>query len=113
MSNRESGYAGRIVSLAGIQGRPGHGLYAPSTAYSLSAVESQSIESNAKRVWLLISNTGPGNLRVRLAATAVGGHIVYPGGAVLINKEMPWSGMVTLYADGDLTGMYTEAEIIQ
>lgn len=109
----DSGYNGSIVSLAGVVGRHGYGLVIE-TAYLIitAGFTHERIAANPNRVWLLIQNNGLADLYVQPGSTAgpVSPHIA-PGGSILFNRDMPWTGGISFASTADMAVAVQEASL--
>lgn len=93
----DAGYVGQIQSLAGVLGRAGLGLVTSGYANDVSTGV-EVAQANPSRVWLTVQNTSNENssnadIRVQLGTH---GFYIYlkPYGSLLINKDLPWTGIV-------------------
>jgi len=102
----DSGYIGRMVSMAGVVGREGMGLRIYSSLPAPTATPVLVVGANPVRLYLLITNEGTVDVEIAFNETFTDGkHTLVPGGHILINKDMPWTGAVwarTLAGTGSL-----------
>jgi len=94
---RTSGRRGSIVSLGGVISKPGSGLILEGNSISIPSAGLPIVsilQNNPLRVWALIANSAlnTANFYINLAGISL---ILTPGGSILINSEMPWTGGAT------------------
>lgn len=114
----ESGHIGEVESLAGVKGKYGLEMKG---AYGVSLTVDQNaslLESNGKRVWAMIENTGDNRFYIAFGATPVGGDgpvlEIYPKGVFQIDKNIPWTGDVRAWigvGDPATTLAWTECSV--
>lgn len=111
---RESG--GECESLSGLKGHRGRQVnIAESLAVTTTGV---TVPDNPKRVWLAITNShATARCVVHLNSSSIGsaaGFILLPGGSVVFNRNMPWTGIVLVsleVAAPDSSVVITEVEV--
>ncbi len=105
------------VSLDGIEGKEGRGLTVVSTTGTTNWMVTEAVAAeNPRRAWLLCSNAGSFKFRIKpqgSEGSAATYHDVLPGGSLLINKDMPFTGVIKIVGDvsGDSTYVLTEASV--
>jgi hypothetical protein len=108
---KDGGYLGQIVSLGGIKGAPGQGLTTQTANVTTAAgIGFVCLAANPGRVWALITNEGAGDLTYSFEGGITAAHVLLPKGHILINRDLPWTGAVTV--DGTSVVSTTEASII-
>ena len=112
------GYAGQLVSLGGVKGRPGLGFRVDNTVYGGVVLATQLIPANPGRLWMLIQNNG--TLRTNIAFGPDGGgyatasHIFLdPGDFLQIDRDIPWWGSISAFAAGEVILSVAEASVIE
>lgn len=112
---RESGYNGKLTSLGGVVGREGAGLRIVTGSFVGSAtVPSAILPNNPARKWALIElapdETDMGYIGFGSRADGTRFHIK-AGGSILINDNLPWSGVVYVSGSGNVEFFYCEASV--
>jgi len=116
----DTGYFnGQLVSLAGVLGKKYRGLklHTESGQIAVAGVYT-SYPQNPQRLWLLISNDSLRNLTIVFLDVILGNfatHVIKPGGNILINQNLPWTGNIQFAVDvamqsGELYNL-TEASV--
>lgn len=93
---RESGYLGRLTSLGGVKGHEGIGRQVEdASALSVTSLYC-AIPANPSRVWASITNdpTSTNDLDIYLGDGLYKFCSLVPGGSLLINDELPWTGNI-------------------
>ena len=115
-SSKGPGIHGHIVSLGGITSRLGTGfvLYA-FTGSVLFGTEAVALPANMLRKWALIVSDPDEEqgLLVSLGETGLAATVhlhLAPGGHILINELMPWTGAIYVDSDSAGTAVYQVAE---
>lgn len=87
-------------SVGGLQGRP-YGEAVQSTTAATITAERQ-ISQNPLRMWLLIQNklSSPDAIRVSFGIDNANSPYVYPGGHIIIDKNMPWTDRLSIVPVG-------------
>jgi len=92
---RDNGYAGVRTSMGGIQSRQGMGLTIWSTLAAPTTTATPISAGNPLRLYTLITNNGTVAVDIAYDATFLNGyHRLQPGGSMLINEDMPWTGEI-------------------
>lgn len=92
---QDSGYRGQLVSMAGVKGREGMGLVVYSSNPAPTTTPVIISGPNPARYYVLITNEGSVNVQIAFNDTFTDGfHTLFPGGSMLINKDMPWTGAI-------------------
>lgn len=109
---RDAGYTGRLVSLGGVLGRPGHGIEINQRSFNNGGTQ-QIVGSNPNRMWMIIqanySNASAVTIKLALPLRGPDQTIqLAPGGTFQIDQNIPWTGPIT--TDGGVVGI-TEAQL--
>ncbi len=113
---KDSGYQGQIRSLAGVLGKLGMGLTIEQNYRAVATgVITRLINPNPLRKWAVIVNpiTNSGNTDILFSSGS--GWKLAPGGFLIINEDLPWTGEVNAYQTEVATQniAFTEAVISQ
>lgn len=114
----DSGYNGRLVSLAGILGKEGYGLRTKWAVITLDlGANTETYPNNPSRMWLFVENRSAGTIYV-IFGTPVATPTPCPsvtlksGEALQIDKNLPWSGSLAFYSEVAAAAVHmTEAEL--
>lgn len=101
----DGGYKGQLMSLAGMLGAPGYGMTVECTSVSVAAgATSDVIAANPYRVWMILTNLTAGLVHVALgsygALTTNLAIVLQQYDSLIINKDLPWTGPISMYAPG-------------
>lgn len=95
---QESGYNGKIISLAGYQGRQGAGRNVEDRQVTATTTSQQILNNNNKRISALLANVSGTDAWLQLGAVAVAteGIPLPDKGTFQIDILFPWTGTVTV-----------------
>lgn len=110
---RDSGYRGKITSLAGIEGRSTL-VYMDNVAVGASALV-QVLQARPERKWAIIQNNPESasiaRFRVVFEGQAIDGYLILdPGDAFQIDDSVPWTGEVWI---GEASGNAGTCSVVE
>ncbi len=111
---RDAGFNGRIISLGGLLGASGLGLFVDRPGASMAfTTRVQVLGNNPSRRWALVQNLGSANVAIKFGDTedsVATDFILTPGAVLQIDTQVPWTGPIVAEATtGTVT--YLEASI--
>lgn len=101
----ESGFNGRLLSLANLPGVPGRGRQTDPTNWTITG-DTQILNENGRRISAIIQNTGVNNATLYFGNDALGLTLL-PNANFQIDSLFPWTG--TMRADS----VNTTIEVIE
>lgn len=93
----EAGFNGQLISLAGVRGRTGAGLFYKQNLVELvTTYSADAVPANPNRVWMIIQNRVESTVQVSVSfgdsTPAAASFALQPGESLIIDKSNPWSG---------------------